>query len=214
MIMSVMLNQTLKGVKYSFYLIFHPFKGFWDLKHEKKGNASSASCIVVLLIAILILRRQFTGFILNFNKPNEMNIFVEIFSVLVPLGLWCISNWCITTLVDGEGSMKDIFITTAYALTPLVLINIPLLIFSNVIIIEEAAFYTVLDVLSIIWTVLLILIGIMTVHQFSMPKTIVTIAIAIVGMIIILFLVLLFVSVIQQIISFVDLLRTELSMRM
>lgn len=212
--MGTVLSQMLKGARYSLYLIFHPFKGFWDLKHEKKGNVYSAWFIVVLLSVLLILRRQFTGFILNFNKQNEMNVFVEILSVLAPLGLWCLSNWCITTLVNGEGSFKDIFITTSYALTPLVLINIPMLLLSNVMIVEEAVFYTVLDVLSIIWTGLLILIGIMTVHQFTMPKTIATIAVAVVGMVIILFLILLFVSIVQQIVSFVDLLWTEMTMRM
>ena len=212
--MGTVLSQMLKGFRYSLYLIFHPFKGFWDLKHEKKGNVYSAWLIVALLSVLLILRRQFTGFILNFNKQNEMNVFVEILSVLAPLGLWCLSNWCITTLVDGEGSFKDIFITTSYALTPLVLINIPMLLLSNVMIVEETVFYTVLDALSILWTGLLILIGIMTVHQFTMPKTIATIAVAVVGMVIILFLILLFVSIIQQIVSFVDLLWTEMTMRM
>lgn len=212
--MGIVLSRVLRGLQYSLYVIFHPFKGFWDLKHEKKGNAFSAWLIVSMLIVLLILRRQFTGFILNFNKQNEMNVFVEILSVLAPLGLWCLSNWCITTLVDGEGSFKDIFITTAYALTPVVLINIPLLLFSNIIILEETVFYTVLDVLSILWAVLLILIGIMTVHQFTMSKTFVTIAVAVLGMVIILFLILLFVSIVQQIVSFVDLLWTELSMRL
>ena len=116
--------------------------------------------------------------------------------------------------MDGEGSLKDIFITTAYALTPVVLINIPMLLLSNVMILEETVFYTVLDALSVLWAALLILIGIMTVHQFTMPKTIATIAVAVVGMIIILFLILLFVSIIQQIVSFVDLLWTEITMRM
>ena len=212
--MGIFLSRILKGLQYSLYLIFHPFNGFWDLKHEKKGNVYSAWVIVCLLSVLLILRRQFTGFILNFNKQNEMNVFVEILSVLAPLGLWCLSNWCITTLVDGEGSLKDIFITTAYALTPVVLINIPMLLLSNVMILEETVFYTVLDALSVLWAALLILIGIMTVHQFTMPKTIATIAVAVVGMIIILFLILLFVSIIQQIVSFVDLLWTELAMRM
>ena len=212
--MGIFLSRILKGLQYSLNLIFHPFKGFWDLKHEKKGNVYSAWVIVCLLSVLLILRRQFTGFILNFNKQNEMNVFVEILSVLAPLGLWCLSNWCITTLVDGEGSLKDIFITTAYALTPVVLINIPMLLLSNVMILEETVFYTVLDALSVLWAALLILIGIMTVHQFTMPKTIATIAVAVVGMIIILFLILLFVSIIQQIVSFVDLLWTEITMRM
>lgn len=72
--MGIFLSRILKGLQYSLYLIFHPFKGFWDLKHEKKGNVYSAWVIVCLLSILLILRRQFTGFILNFNKQNEMNV--------------------------------------------------------------------------------------------------------------------------------------------
>ena len=71
-----------------------------------------------------------------------------------------------------------------------------------------------LDVLSILWTALLLLIGIMTVLQFSMSKTIFTVLIASVGIVIMLFLFLLFVSIVQQLKSFIDLLWTELSMRM
>ena len=202
------MSRMLNGLRYSLYVVFNPFKGFWDLKHEKKGNVFSAWVLVASLILLYILRRQMTGFILNFNILNEMNIFVEILSVLVPLGLWCLSNWCITTLVDGEGSFRDIFVTTAYALVPL------MLLLSNIIIEEEVSFYVALDVLSILWTALLLLIGIMTVHQFSMSKTIFTVLIAIVGMVIMLFLFLLFVSIVQQLKSFIDLLWTELSMRM
>ena len=200
--MGEIMSRMLHGLRYSLYVVFHPFKGFWDLKHEKKGNVFSAWVLVASLILLYILRRQMTGFILNFNILNEMNIFVEILSVLVPLGLWCLSNWCITTLVDGEGSFRDIFVTTAYALVPLIIIE------------EEVSFYVALDVLSILWTALLLLIGIMTVHQFSMSKTIFTVLIAIVGMVIMLFLFLLFVSIVQQLKSFIDLLWTELSMRM
>ena len=28
-----------KNLRYAFYLLFHPFKGFWDIKHEKKREA-------------------------------------------------------------------------------------------------------------------------------------------------------------------------------
>lgn len=97
---------------------------------------------------------------------------------------------------------------------PLILLNIPMLLLSNIIIEEEVSFYVALDVLSILWTAFLLLIGIMTVHQFSMSKTIFTVLIAIVGMVIMLFLFLLFVSIVQQLKSFIDLLWTELSMRM
>ncbi|MGB4387782.1 MAG: hypothetical protein WBI89_01090, partial [Caldicoprobacterales bacterium] len=95
--------EVLRGLRYVFYLIFHPFNGFWDLKHEKKGNLGSAFVIVGLLGVTFILRRQATGFIFNTVNLLELNIFVEIMSVILPFALWCVANWSLTTLLDGEG---------------------------------------------------------------------------------------------------------------
>ena len=115
-------------------------------------------------------------------------------------------------MVDGEGKFLDIYIASAYALVPVVLINIPLLVMSNLITIKEAAFYNFFDSVSIIWTVFLFLVGIMTVHQFTMPKTIGTILVALLGMVIIVFLFVLFFALIQQLINFVILLVKEVQM--
>ena len=207
-------DKIRDSLLYSFHVIFHPFDGFWCAQREGKGDVRAASIIIAVVTAVSILSRDLTGFIFRTSLTDDNNLAADLLSVILPVLLWCVANWSVTTLMDGEGSFKDIFITTSYALTPLVLINIPMLLLSNVMIVEEAVFYTVLDVLSIIWTGLLILIGIMTVHQFTMPKTIATIAVAVVGMVIILFLILLFVSIVQQIVSFVDLLWTEMTMRM
>lgn len=199
--------------KTAFFVIFHPFKGFWELKREKKGDAYTASLILFLLVIIYILRRQATGFIFNYNVIYEMNLVVQITSVVIPFLLWTVANWSITTLVDGEGSIKDIYITSAYAFIPIILINIPMLLLSLVLTITEGSLYNLLDSISFIWTGFLLLIGIMTIHQFSLKKTILTIFIAAVTMAIMVFLFLLLCSVIAQMFNFALLSYKELSFR-
>ena len=206
-----MEKLQLQALKYSFYLIFHPFDGFYDLKHEKKGNLISANIILMIIILVFILSKQLTGFIFNNNSFRSLNIISEVISVILPLLLWCISNWSITTLMDGEGSLKDIYITTCYALVPIIISNFPLILISNFLTMDEADFYVFFYTLSFIWSVFLIFIGIMTVHQFTVKKTIVTIIIAIIGVIVMLFLGLLFIALIQQIINFCTFLYKELA---
>lgn len=46
-------------------------------------------------------------------------------SVALPVALWVLANWCLTTLFDGEGTLKDVYIATCYALTPLPLFGHP-----------------------------------------------------------------------------------------
>lgn len=208
------IKKIASGLNYSRFLIFHPFKGFWDLKHEKKGNLSSAMTILGLVVVVFIIRSQFTGFILNYSIPSEFNIFFQITGILLPFFLWCVSNWCITTLMDGEGFLKDIIITMAYSLVPLVVINIPLVILSNVITIEESSFYVILDVAAIIWTVFLVLCGLMTVHQFTMTKTIMTVFVALLCMLIIVFILILYVTLVQDVINFIKLIFNEMQLRL
>lgn len=206
--------EVIRSLNYSFHLIFHPFDGFWDLKHEKRGNLKAAIAIVLMLCVTYILRRQLTGFLFNGANLLRLNIFIEFTSVLIPFILWCVANWCLTTLMDGEGSFRDIIITTAYALAPLVIINIPLILFSNVITSQEGAFYYFFDSLSVIWTGSLIVLGTMVVHQYSLAKTILTSICIVIGMGLIIFIALLFFSLLQQMISFVYIIVQEFTLRL
>jgi hypothetical protein len=208
--LSIAINFKSK-LKFAFYLIFHPLNGYWELKREKKGDVYAASLILLMLVIIYILRRQITGFIFNYNIISQMNLLVQVTSVVIPFLLWCVANWCITTLVDGEGSIKDIYIASAYAFIPIVLLNIPMLILSRVLTVKELSVYTLIDGIAYIWTGFLMLTGIMTIHQFSLKKTILTIFIAILTMAIMVFLFMLFFSVIAQMINVVLLIYKEIT---
>lgn len=206
--------RYLDSLKFSLYVIFHPFKGFWDLKHEKRGSMAAAMTFIVLLIITYILRRQYTGFIFNQNDPKELNVFVEIISVLLPFFLWVTANWCITTLMEGEGSYRDIVIATAYALVPLILINLPLIPLSRIINIEEGAFYYFFGSVSVLWTGILILAGASVTHQYTMTKTVFTSILSVVGMGLMIFIGLLVFSLLQQMISFVYTIYREIAFRL
>lgn len=206
--------RYLDSLKFSLYVIFHPFKGFWDLKHEKRGSMAAAMTFIVLLIVTYILRRQYTGFIFNQNDPKELNVFVEIISVLLPFFLWVTANWCITTLMEGEGSYRDIVIATAYALVPLILINLPLIPLSRIINIEEGAFYYFFGSVSVLWAGVLILAGGSVTHQYTMTKTVFTSILSVVGMGLMIFIGLLVFSLLQQMISFVYTIYREIAFRL
>ena len=203
----------ISNIMYSTYLIFHPFNGFWELKHEKKGNIKTALIIVFILTLVNIFRAQLTSFSFNSNDPKEVNLFAVSMMVVVPFFLWCVSNYSITTLVDGKGKFSDIFIATAYSLTPLILINVPMIIISHIITLQEAQIYGLMNSISIIWTAILLIIAMMITHDFTLTKTAVSIIITIIGIIVIGVLILLFFSLFQQLYNFFYLIYRELSLR-
>ncbi|HIW32940.1 MAG TPA: YIP1 family protein [Candidatus Paenibacillus intestinavium] len=207
------MNRDL--VKYPLYLILHPFDGYWELKYERNQKQSLIFAIAILFMLALtnILSSQYSGFVVHIVDPKSMNSFMEIIYVLVPVLFFCIANWSLTTLLDGEGKFVEIFTSTCFALIPLVLINFPWIWLSNVISMEESVFYYFSSSLALIWFVFMLFIGNMTIHQFSPSKSILTILLTIVAMGFMAFLSLLFFSLIQQIISFISVIYQELALR-
>lgn len=196
-------------------LMVRPFQGFWELKYElnRKENLILSFVILAALIITNILSSQYSGFVVNIYNPDEMNSIMEMVYVVVPLLFWCIANWSLTTLMDGEGKFVEIFIATCFALTPLVIINFPWIILSNFLSHQEAMFYYLSQSLAFLWFVFLIYVGTMTVHQYTPGKTVVTIIFILIAMGFLAFLSLLFFSLIQQIVSFITTIYQEIVLR-
>lgn len=212
------LKMGRKSIKeeilYAFYLIFHPFDAFWDLKHEYRGSVKSAFLILLATIVTFFYQSVGTGYIFSPDDSSYMNILTTLLSVGMPLILWVVANWCLTTLFEGEGSLKDIFISTCYSLTPLILLVIPSVLLSNVLVLEEEALFTFLQTLAFVWTGILLVFGTMVTHDYSFGKNILTIVGTIVGMAFIMFVGILFSTLVAKMISFVSNLVIEFEYRM
>ncbi|GAA3400527.1 Yip1 family protein [Paenibacillus hodogayensis] len=199
--------------KFALYVTVHPFKGFWDMKYEGSGRMSAALAAVLLLALATIVKQQFAGFIVNRNHVEELNSLNQLYYIVLPFLLWCIANWSTTTLMDGEGTFADIVMATGYALIPLTVVYVPQTLFSHWITEQESAFYYFLDALAVAWSGWLLFIGTMTVHQYSVGKTIVTMLLTLLVIGMILFIGLLFFSLIQQMVAFVATIHKEIALR-
>ncbi|MFC4808582.1 Yip1 family protein [Paenibacillus sp. GCM10023250] len=169
-------------LKFPLHLIVRPFDGFWDMKYEGKGKLKVALLILLALILTTILQKQFAGFLVNRVDPRTLNSLDDLQFTILPFLLFCIANWSITTLMEGEGKFKEIVMATGYALLPIVLINLPMTFISRFMTQEETAFYYLLNSISAIWFVVLLFVGIMTVHQYTPAKTVLTMALTVIAM--------------------------------
>ena len=203
--------QTLK---FSLYCITHPLDGFWDLTHEKRGSIAAANTILLLTLLARILKLQYTSFIFNKVYWPKVNIFLYLASILFPLALWCVGNWGLTTLFDGKGRLSQVYMATCYGLTPYPLIQFPLIIFSNMVTVDEAEFYSVLSVLSLVWAAMLILAAMSQIHEYKMSKTILFTVATGFAMLVMIFILLLFFSMISQGVAYFISLGKELLFRM
>ena len=73
--------STWGSLRYAAHVMFHPFDGFWDLKHERRGSAAAATIILGGVVFTYIFMRQYLGYVFNSKQPETLNIFVEIAGV-------------------------------------------------------------------------------------------------------------------------------------
>jgi hypothetical protein len=192
-------GQTLR---YALYVIFHPFDGFWDLTREKRGSLAAANVITFLLILVEILRLTLTNFQFVMVYKAGFNAVTVVLRILLPMFLWTTANWSLTTLMDGKGKPEEIYMATAYAFTPYVVINATLIVYSQFITFQEGALYSFFSVCSIVWSILLVLAAMMMIHDYSAAKAIFSSLLTIVAMGVMIFIFLIFFALISDAISF------------
>lgn len=207
-------NKYFDSLKFALYCITHPLDGFWDLTHEKRGTYAAANTILIITLLVRVFKLQFTSFIFNKVYWEELNIFLYLASVLFPLALFVVGNWALTTLFDGKGRLGQVYMATCYAMTPYPLIQIPLIIFSNGVTVDEAEFYTVVSGISLVWAALLILAAMGQIHEYSMAKNILFMVASLFAMMVMIFILLLFFSMITQGIAYFISLGRELLFRL
>ena len=86
----------------------------------------------------------------------------------------------------------------AYALTPDILIQLPLVVLSNFVTEEEGAFYLYFGYFSFVWCGFLIVASVMMIHDFLLGKAFLSLVFSGVGMLVIVFLLVLFFSLISD----------------
>ena len=197
---------------YAFHLVFHPFDGFWDLKHEKRGSVRASFTIMLITIAAFFYQAIGQGYSFN-PRENYSTVLIQVIAVAVPVILWVVGNWCLTTLFDGEGSLKDIFIATGYSLAPLPVFVILSTILTNVMTSSEGSIVSLLVSLGYVWVGLLLFFGMMVTHDYTMLKNIAITLFTIVAMAVIIFVIVLFGSLVGKIVSFLVAIFSELGNR-
>ena len=218
MIAKTLKNQKLQkykdSLKFSLYCISHPLDGFWDLTHERRGTYAAANTILLATLLIRVMKLRYTSFIFMTVYWEDLNIFLYLASVLFPLALWVIGNWALTTLFDGKGRLGQVYMATCYALAPYPLVQFPLMIFSNFVTVDEAEFYSVLSMLSLLYAAILIVVAMGQIHEYSAGKNLLFTIATLFAMLVMIFILMIFFSMISQGVAYFISLARELLFRL
>ena len=182
--------------------------------HEKRGSIAAANTFLFLFLFTRIIKLICTSFQFISSPIQHINVFEEAASLALPFIILCIANWAMTTLFEGKGRFRDIYMGMCYALVPYIMIQLPATLISNGLTYEEGSFYTVLLGFSVVWSVFLVFVGLMEIHDYGPGKTFIFLIVTVVGACIIIFLLLVFFSLLTDAYAFFYSFYREIVFRM
>lgn len=198
---------------YMFYTISHPMDGYYWIRHREYGSVPLAILMVILFSFSFTANRLLASFVVNDLDPRGVDLLYELMGVLAFYLLLCVSNWSVTCLMNGEGRLKDIAVAVGYGTVPMTAVMVLSTIISQFIADDEQAFYGILIGVGIAYGVIMMLIGIMQVHNYTLGKTLLTLLITIIAALIIVFLLLLLSNLLGLVYNFFHSIYTELIFR-
>ena len=198
---------------FPFYLLFHPIEGADQFRRRNIHTVKAAGIIIALWFAVASLAFYKTGFIFNSERRSEFNPAAILISTVGVYALFVLSNWCISTFLDGKGKFKEIACLTAYALIPYVfslLLNIGM---SNILSLSESIFLNIISFIGLFWSLFVLIFGMYSLHEYSFSKTLVSLLFTVIGMLIAVFLIVMFYTLIKQGADFIFGLYSEARLR-
>jgi len=202
-----------KELLYSLYTMRRPLDGFWDLVHEKRGSMAAAHTLVALAFIVNLMWIVLTSFQFIPVNMETFNAWWVLGFNVIPIILFSVANWCLTTLFDGKGKLSHIYMGYAYTLAPQIIIGIIQIPLSHIITFNEGAIFWMLSSISYFWFLLLLMCAMKEIHDYSFSKAILTSILSLAVISIMVFIFVMFFAVVSDGIAFFVSLGQEAMLR-
>lgn len=193
----------LGQLRYSLYFMRHPMDGCYGVKKEGKNSWWCANILLGTFILISILEKYCSGFLVKTVREGRYDLITDIGKVLVIFIGLTACNYLVVTIHEGEGFFKDLYCAYAYCLTPYIVIKPFVILLSNVLTYNEVFLISFANIIVWTWVVLLILLTLKEINNFTVGETAKALAITAFTVLILTLLVCIIYVLFSQVIDFV-----------
>lgn len=194
-----------------FLIIFHPSDAFEEIK--RRSGKIPLFVPGFILLAVLAVRYLYVAFVhapLADIKLQDTNILLEIARIILPILTYVVSNYAVTSILYGATKIRTIFYTVTYSFIPYILLTLLSLGVSQVLCLNEAAFYYAFSALKWVWIIALIFFSVMIQNDYSFKKTVGVSILSIIGVVLIWAMIILIIALSVQVITWFNEIRKEI----
>ncbi|MBR6299621.1 MAG: YIP1 family protein [Clostridia bacterium] len=163
----------------------HPDDCGYEIGKNRAGSVLGASLIYLLFFIAFMLYQTQKGFIYQYQDVQDMDIGFVVLGFWVLLGGFIFCNYLVTSINDGNGTLKQIFMVPAYSILPTIAALLAVTLVSHVLTYNESFLLTLIMIAGIAWSVVALFVGLQTIHQYSFKETVMSLLLTIIFMLII-----------------------------
>ncbi len=174
-----------KDILYALKTPRHPMDCYYEIRRYRQGSVAAATVIYALFFIDFMAYKTVKGFIYQTVKVENMDIGSIVLGFFVLLGLFIICNYLVTSINDGDGTFRQIFMIPAYGLMPAMIALLAVTCVSYVLTYNESFLLTLALLIGVVWSIVTIFIGLQTVHDYTFGETVKSVILTVVFMIIV-----------------------------
>lgn len=194
---------VLGEIGYAFKCARHPIERYYDIRVKKNGSMIAATIIYVIFFGVYMLYQTGKGFIYQYTDVEDMDMGAVVIGFFAILILFIICNFLVTSITDGDGTLKQVYMIPAYGLMPAMFAMLLTIALSYVLTYNESFILTVIMVVGVGWSLVAIFEGLATVHDYDFSHTVLSLVITFVFMLIAAIVVLVVIIMWEQLYDFI-----------
>jgi sugar lactone lactonase YvrE len=164
--------RFFRNLRFPWYFMRHPIDGAYGIAREGRASLMIANLLVVVFTVEFIINKYLCGFLQKTVREGEYNIFTDVLSVVLILGALTVCNYLVCAIQDGEGTLKKIYCSFAYCLTPYISIIPVVFLLSHVLTLNEQFLFTVAYLVIYGWTAAIFFLGVKEVNNYTVKETV------------------------------------------
>ena len=201
------------SVKNAFTVFSSPVDTFKSIKEKQTGSVLTATVLMMIFYLSAVVKNEWSDFQFIGASADGFNSVLTLLKTIGAVLLFTVSNWAVATLLQGRGTLKEIYMVTCYSLSPLILSNFLYVILSHSISLSESAFIGILSTFLMIYAGLIFVFGLMTVHDLTFGRFLGITLLSLFGILVVVFIGVIVFMLAQQLYTFVLTLITEIKYR-
>ncbi|WP_455950927.1 YIP1 family protein [Eubacterium sp.] len=177
-------TPVIGEIGYAFKCAKHPIDRYYDIRVHKNGSMIAATIIYIVFFGVYMLYQTQKGFIYQYTKVEDMDMGAVVVGFFAILILFIVCNFLVTSITDGDGTLKQVYMIPAYGVMPAMISMLVTIGMSYILTYNESFILTTIMAIGVCWSIATIFEGLATVHDYDFKHTVLSLIITVVFMLI------------------------------